>query len=229
MKGTRLGWVGSAIVVAAALPILVVAGSLWSTGHLVRPVGSDSMLPVFERGDAVVIAPLDPADIEVGTIAAFTDPRNPTRTITHRVVAIEGDDADRRFRTRGDSNAADDPELVPARLLRGRVAWSVPRLGSAIEWAGRPGSALALAGTPLALLVVTEAIAAARQRRRTVRIQRDELDRLRNAAATQGTAIPSSAYRIRLRTSSIAGPSAEPSDPVLVEPSAAERTYSGVT
>ena len=54
--------------------------------------------------------------------------------VTHRVVGPVPDDVS-AFRTRGDANAAIDPAAVPARLVRGKVLWSVSVLGAVLGWA----------------------------------------------------------------------------------------------
>ena len=60
------------------------------------------------------------------------------------------------FITQGDANPARDPDPVPARLVHGRVLWSVTLLGTAMEWLQWPLSFVALVLVPLALLALGE-------------------------------------------------------------------------
>jgi signal peptidase len=60
------------------------------------------------------------------------------------------------FRTRGDANAAVDPAAVPARLVRGRVLWSVSVLGAAIDWLKWPNGFVLLVVIPGGILAVSE-------------------------------------------------------------------------
>ncbi len=75
--------------------------------------------------------------------------------VTHRVIGPVPEDAS-AFHTRGDANVAPDPAAVPARLVRGRVLWSVHGLGAVIEWLRWPNGFLLLVGLPALVLVVTE-------------------------------------------------------------------------
>jgi hypothetical protein len=85
----------------------------------------------------------------------FEDPLEPGRLVTHRVVGQVPDDAS-AFRTRGDANAAMDPAAVPARLVRGKVLWSVSGLGAVLDWLKWPNGFVLLVGVPGGLLIASE-------------------------------------------------------------------------
>jgi hypothetical protein len=76
--------------------------------------------------------------------------------VTHRVVGDVPGDAS-AFRTRGDANATNDPVAIPARLVRGRVLWSVTGLGAVLEWLRWPNGFVLLVVVPAIALVVSEA------------------------------------------------------------------------
>ena len=71
------------------------------------------------------------------------------------------------FVTQGDANVSRDPGPVPARMVRGRVLWSVTLLGTAMEWLQWPRSFLVLVLLPLGLLAVAEV----RARRAAARVR----------------------------------------------------------
>jgi signal peptidase len=91
----------------------------------------------------------------------FEDPGEPGRIVTHRVVAI-APATGLQFFTQGDANATPDALPVPARLVHGRVLWSIRDLGTALDWLQWPRSFLLLVVAPGAVLL----IGALRDRRR---------------------------------------------------------------
>ena len=117
------------LVGAIAVALLVISvglfGSLWllgTAGAQAYPVASDSMTPVFARGDLVVTQPA--SQLRVGDIVTF---RKYGHLITHRIVAegrIPG-----TFETRGDANSANDPWTISPSDVTGRVQSVVRRAG----------------------------------------------------------------------------------------------------
>ena len=116
-------------------------------GMEVREVVSESMLPVLEKGDLVVVSPEAP---EVGGIGTYT--KDSGDTVIHRVMLAGAD-----YVFKGDNNASYDP-VVPAervtgsyvrtlrpsflfRLYQGRVL-SIALLISAIGYAIARGTIL---------------------------------------------------------------------------------------
>jgi signal peptidase len=151
-----LGWRGwraaaLAAVLAILLPLTAFLVSVWLLGWQLQHVESGSMSPTYPVGSLLVTAQLDPADVEVGMPIVFEDPREAGRLVTHRVVAVTPG-SQLAFTTRGDANATNDPSPVPARLVRGRVLWSVTYLGSVLDWLQWPRSFLLLVAIPASLL-----------------------------------------------------------------------------
>jgi len=153
-----------AVVVSLLLPLATFLVATWLLGWQLQAVLSGSMSPTYPVGSLLVVGQIDASDVRAGMPIVFEDPLEPGRIVTHRVVAPVPDDAS-AFHTRGDANAAADPAAVPARLVRGRVLWSVSGLGTALDWLRWPNGFLLLVAFPAALLAVTEV----RDRRRTPR------------------------------------------------------------
>jgi signal peptidase len=155
---TRRGWLGATlgvVVVALLLPLAIFLTSAWLLGWQLMSVLTGSMQPTYPVGSLLVIGQIDAADVEPGMAIVFSDPAEPGRLVAHRVVSVAAGDA-LAFVTQGDANASRDPNPVPARLVRGRVLWSVSLLGTAMDWLQWPRSFIALVLVPLALLGVSE-------------------------------------------------------------------------
>ena len=146
----------AALAIAVLLPLAVLFGSAFLMGMRFQPLESGSMEPRFPMGSLALVAPIDAAEVEPGMTIVFTDPQDPSRLIAHRAVnQLPGDPPS--WRTKGDANVDVDSLPVHASMVRGRIAWSIPGLGSVVT-AVRGGSAVVLlVGLPLMLLVATEA------------------------------------------------------------------------
>jgi signal peptidase len=142
-------------VVALLLPLAVFLVASWLLGWQLQSVLSGSMAPTYPVGSLLVIGQIDAADVEPGMAIVFEDPAEPGRLVTHRVVSV-APGTSTSFVTQGDSNATSDPHPVPARLVRGRVLWSVSQLGSVLEWLQWPRSLVVLVIVPGALLAFAE-------------------------------------------------------------------------
>jgi signal peptidase I len=91
-------------------------------------VPSTSMEPVLDRGDAVLIGPVNPDDVEVGDILLYS--MGGTTRILHRVIDIRtGEDAQRVFIFKGDNNNGEDLLPVIEEQLLGRLVASAPKIG----------------------------------------------------------------------------------------------------
>jgi len=68
-------------------------------------IASNSMVPTFERGDAIILEKIDKQDIEEGDVVVFK--RNEV-LVAHRVVKTKDDSSKIYFYTKGDANASVD-------------------------------------------------------------------------------------------------------------------------
>lgn len=147
-----LAWLGSLALLAAVALALAVAVVPVAVDGSALTVRSPSMTPTFPVGTLVVIRPKPVDTIRIGDVVAFTD-RDPasgaTRAVTHRVVGVEPGP---RFRTKGDANAAQDPDPVQAGDVRGVEWYSIPMVG---KWGSDIGSGpgLLLVGGAVLLVI----------------------------------------------------------------------------
>jgi len=97
-------------------------------------VVSDSMKPTFERGDLIFVKGVDsPDEIKQGDIIVFQLKGDP-ETKVHRVVDIENNNGQVRFRTKGDHNPNIDPWKVSFEEVKGKVIFWIPKLGYLSLW-----------------------------------------------------------------------------------------------
>ena len=91
-------------------------------------IASNSMNPVFYRGDAVVMEKYDEnMSIKVGDILVFSSDK---AMIVHRVVEIiDVDNETTVYRTKGDNNNAPDPKVVTEGQIIGKLKFYVKFIG----------------------------------------------------------------------------------------------------
>jgi len=136
-----------ALAVGALFAILV---ALLTIGqrllpYHVLPVYTGSMRPAFAPGSAVVVRPLAAADVRVGDVITFTDPRR-GEFVTHRVIRRISTASGPAFLTKGDANGVPDSWQVPARGHGWKLWFAVPRIGSVLGRIETPAANLALRG-----------------------------------------------------------------------------------
>jgi signal peptidase len=116
-------------------------------------VVSGSMQPTLPLGALVLVVPRDADAVQVGDVITFSPPGDNARTVTHRVVDVQGRGDAVQVHTRGDANPVADPWTL--HFPTGRT-WVVV---ADAPWLGRPWLWLAhplhrqLVLVPAALLV----------------------------------------------------------------------------
>ena len=130
------GWVGRVVawvVILAALGVLLVAIVVPRvTGATPYAVLTGSMRPSLPEGTLVVVRPMPPESIGIGSVITYQLKSGQPAVVTHRVVAqaIDGSGA-RILRTRGDANDVADPGWVKPVQVKGEVWYAVPQVGRA--------------------------------------------------------------------------------------------------
>jgi len=138
-------------------------------GHQVYIVYGGSMSPTFEAGSVVIVQPVDPADIKVGDIITFGE--EGSVYTTHRVTQVHDSGSNLSFTTRGDANEVEDPGVVAADEVRGRVVAAVPYLGYLLDFVRSKNGLLFLIIIPGLVIIVLEVIKIFRI---SAEMQRDE-------------------------------------------------------
>jgi signal peptidase len=114
----------ASLVVARVVPAI--------TGGPTFVVGGGSMEPNVPIGSVVVDAPVAAADLQIGDIVSVKVGTQET-VFTHRITRLIQRDGALWIQTKGDANPAEDPSIIPATTVAGRVATVIPYLGYPIQ------------------------------------------------------------------------------------------------
>ncbi|AXR76340.1 signal peptidase I [Natrarchaeobaculum sulfurireducens] len=149
---------GLLLLIAVVAPFFVytVPGAVGADHSFV--VLSGSMEPEISPGDVVVVQETDPESIEEGNVITFAEEGEEV-PVTHRVIDRQEHNGAVAFETQGDANPEPDASLVPPENVLGSVIFTIPLIGYVIQFGGTPVGLVVLVGLPVALLLVTEAIA----------------------------------------------------------------------
>ena len=117
-------------------------------------ISSQSMQPVLNYGDLIIVRREPSERIEVGNIIAFNVPSPhdklaPSPTV-HRVVEKWTESGESYFKTMGDNNQGKDPWTVSGKNVIGKYAGKIPYLGLVVLFL-RSTPGLALTATAIAL------------------------------------------------------------------------------
>jgi signal peptidase len=125
--GVSLGLLGFVLLLAGL--VVVVPAVSGSTAYTIL---TSSMEPGLPPGTLVIVKPIDPEDIRIGTVVTYQLESGSPMVVTHRVVEIQSPNlpgGDPSFITKGDANAAPDAEPVKTVQVRGALWYSVPLIG----------------------------------------------------------------------------------------------------
>lgn len=119
-----------------SMTLLGVFAAFMAGFFVYRPVAimSNSMQPVFSRGDMVIVQKVgETMDIRVGDIVQYNK-RN--KNITHRVVGIHvgNEVTGQAYITKGDNNSSNDTEFVYSAEITGVVRGRIPLVGYPTIW-----------------------------------------------------------------------------------------------
>ena len=116
------------IVVGVFLVVLIALVSGLFPIYMIG-IGSTSMAPKINKGDAVVLQKVnDPNTIKKDDIVAYTksDGSNKQITVVHRVTEITKSKGKTVFVTKGDANKSEDVNLVNGSQIKGKVKFRIP-------------------------------------------------------------------------------------------------------
>ena len=96
---------------------------------------TSSMRPAYPPGTLVVVKPVDPHQLGVGTPITYQFASGLPELVTHRIVAIRQSGAgELTFITRGDNNGSDDENPVQVGQIRGKLWYAIPYMGYVNNW-----------------------------------------------------------------------------------------------
>ncbi|MBQ9018841.1 MAG: signal peptidase I [Bacilli bacterium] len=121
------------IVLVIILSILVLLNSgLLKFQTLV--IGSQSMLPMIDKGDVVLIERLNKEEkdkVKLGEILVY---RYDNKIICHRVVKVSKRDNGTFYKTKGDNNDQDDKIVLSRKEVMGKVIYRIKYIGLPSVW-----------------------------------------------------------------------------------------------
>ena len=94
-------------------------------------IATDSMNPIFYRGDALLIEKCNIDNIEVGDILVF---KNSNAIVTHRVIKKEVVNNDIKLTTKGDNNKAKDDIISTSSNVIGKAHFAIKYIGFPTIW-----------------------------------------------------------------------------------------------
>ena len=102
--------------------------------HYMIGVGSDSMKPVINKGDAIILKKVTPkTELKKGDIVAYTNEDN-TRTIVHRIAEVSKSNGKKAYVTKGDANNGVDSNVVSPSQIKGIVKFKIPFIAYPTVW-----------------------------------------------------------------------------------------------
>jgi len=119
-KSTK-GWL--AISIFLVLAVWTSSGLL---GFYPTIIASGSMTPTMDVGDIAIVISTDTSKIQTGDIIQYWQGQEMN---LHRVVEIRQTESGEQFITKGDANNVPDSTPVLADQIRGKLIFSIPKLG----------------------------------------------------------------------------------------------------
>lgn len=129
-------------------------------GFRIYGVLTGSMEPAYPTGSLIYVRDVNPDDLRIGDAITFS--LSPNVIATHRIVGIVPDENNptyRRFQTKGDANRSVDASLVAPANIIGKVAFSLPYLGTIANYIQNPPGiyvAILVSGALIVLVFLTD-------------------------------------------------------------------------
>lgn len=124
-------------------------------GFEIYGVLTGSMNPAIPSGSMIYIRDAEPERLRIGDVITYSV--SPGMMATHRIVDIVEDETNPtlfRFQTKGDANPAVDAVLVEPKKIVGKVAFSIPFLGSVAHYIQKPPGIFVAIGISLVLVAL---------------------------------------------------------------------------
>ena len=139
----------------AAIAVLLIVSALPITGNYkVMTVLSGSMEPTIKTGAVVVVKP--EKEYKIGDIITFRAYGKNKTPVTHRIYDIKVNAGTPIYITKGDANNAPDEREVRKREIIGKMLFSIPYVGYAVEAAKKPVGFAFIICVPAAIIIGDE-------------------------------------------------------------------------
>lgn len=122
--------------------------------YQLKVVKSGSMEPAIKTGSVVVVKPVDQYKIQ--DVITFINLSKKNEPVTHRIIDIEVIEGNPFYITQGDANNAPDQRTIPQKEIVGKVLFSIPYLGYAVDAAKKPLGFILIIAIPAAIIIYDE-------------------------------------------------------------------------
>lgn len=142
-------------VCIAVIALFLIASMIPITGNYkIMIVQSGSMEPAIKMGSIVIIKPIE--DYKINDIITFGPNTKTKPSITHRIYDIKVVGDQPVYITKGDINNAPDQKEITGKEIIGKVLFSVPYIGYAVDTAKKPWGFAAIIIVPALLIIFDE-------------------------------------------------------------------------
>ncbi|MFA6394051.1 MAG: signal peptidase I [Patescibacteria group bacterium] len=143
------------IAVIIIIALLLVVSIFSITGNFkVMVVQSGSMEPAIHTGSIVVAKPA--AEYKQGDIISFGKASKTKASVTHRINEIKEVNGVKSYVTKGDANNAPDLGETAQSEIIGKVLFSVPYAGYAVDTAKKPFGFMLIIVIPAVIIIYDE-------------------------------------------------------------------------
>jgi len=137
------------------IAILLIVSVLPITGNYkVMTVISGSMAPAIKMGSVVIVKPV--SDYKIGEVITFGPYSRTKAPTTHRIYDIKVTGGEPIYITKGDVNNAPDTREITKKDVLGKVLFSVPYVGYAVDFAKKPVGFALIIIVPAAIIIGDE-------------------------------------------------------------------------
>jgi signal peptidase len=116
--------VGTIIGVTLVAGIALVISGITPLG--ITAIASNSMMPAFDKGSAVITIKVKETELKEGDIISFN---KGNKKIIHRINSIEETDGEKRYYTKGDANRTVDDSYITYKDIDNKIILSIPLIG----------------------------------------------------------------------------------------------------
>lgn len=186
------------VISALALPVLII-NLVFLVQSFLHPdevpsvfgitpmvVVTESMKPTINGGDMIIDKKVNPEDVQVGDIISFFDPTRKDHDIvvTHRVKAVNRENGNITFRTKGDANSIVDPVEIPASELVGVYQKTIPVLGPVVLFMKTPIGVLVSVILPILAILTYDLIRRKKEEERVKQMEKELSEQLATVSVT---------------------------------------------
>ena len=122
----RLFYIPSIVMITM---IITLISGIFS--HTILAIGSNSMVPLYQRGDAVIYKKEKIENVKIGEVIAF---KKNGRIITHRVINKKIINNQYRLKTKGDANNSEDNYEIEGNEVLGVIKYNIKYIGYPTIW-----------------------------------------------------------------------------------------------